>query len=366
MSFGIKMAPELRIGASRRAVRTAFGDKPSAIYLGSGRSASGPFAYWAGLSAQEHHPEAPATDRPIDLAALGAQIRGANRPAEIAAAARTEAALVIAHLELFPVPAAPVVAPPDNVDTKAVATELRSQALLGGGRRRTMARWRAGREAAGGTADEVAHRRDQAEGEYQATLKEASGRYEALVANEPEDVLGALEAAFERRESPAAPIDCYGDTASVVLCLPPISAVPKVKPVIPPKGKANLQPRTAAQRHGLYLRVVASAVVGVVRQTLATAPGLGEVRVLAVRPTSADQDTPPLEAVYAGCFDAQGVAGTEWADVDPLDEIAAVPGRLLNLTHDDQVVAALDLGAEPEVASMVDTLSAALHPGPAA
>nr|MDQ2726221.1 hypothetical protein [Actinomycetota bacterium] len=299
-------------------------------------------------------------------AALGTEIRGANRPAEIAAAARTEAALVIAHLELFPVPAAPVVAPPDNVDTKAGATELRSQALLGGGRRRTMARWRAAREAAGGTADEVAHRRDQAEGEYQATLKEAAGRLEALVANEPEDVLGALEAAFERNESPAAPIDCYDDTASVALCLPPFSAVPELKPIIPPKGKATLRPRTAAECHDLYLRVLASAVVSVVRQTLATAPGLGQVRVLAVRPTGADRGAPPLEAVYAGSFDGRRVAGTVWEDVDPLDEITAVPGRLLNLTHEAQVVAALDLGTEPEVAAAVDILSAALHPGPAA
>nr|MDQ2725532.1 hypothetical protein [Actinomycetota bacterium] len=218
----------------------------------------------------------------------------------------------------------------------------------------------------GVTAGEVAQRREQAEGEYQATLKEAARRYEALVANEPEDVLGALEAGFERRENPAAAIDCDGDAASVVLRLPPFSAVPDSKPVVPRKGKATLQPRTDAERHGLYLRVLASGVVAAVRQTLATAPGLGHVRILAVRPTGAPQGARPLEAVYAGSFDARAVARTVWGEVDPVGEIAALPGRLLHLSSDDRVVAPLDLEAEPDVAAVVDTLIAALHPGPAA
>ncbi|MDQ2728539.1 MAG: hypothetical protein M3Y91_11900, partial [Actinomycetota bacterium] len=239
------------------------------------------------------------------------------------------------------------------------------QALLRVGRRGTGARRRAGRAAAGGTADEVAQRREHAEGEYQATLEEAGRRYEALVANEPEDVLGALEAAFERQESPAAAIDCEGDAASVVVRLPPLSAVPAAKPVIPRKGKATLQPRTDAERHGLYVSVLASSVVAVVRQTLAAAPGLGQVRVLAVRPTGALQGYHPLEAVYAGSFDAQTVARTVWTEVDAFDEIASVPGRLLRLAPDGPVVSGLDVGAEPHVVAVVDTLGLALYPGPA-
>ncbi|MDQ2728698.1 MAG: hypothetical protein M3Y91_12750, partial [Actinomycetota bacterium] len=126
MSFGIRVAPGLRISASRRALRTAFGAKPSAVHLGSGRSGSGPFSYWADISAGQHHPPGDETSRPVDLADLAAQIRDASRPAEIAEAARTEGALVTAHLGPYPVAAAPVVALPDTVDAKAVATELRS------------------------------------------------------------------------------------------------------------------------------------------------------------------------------------------------------------------------------------------------
>lgn len=360
MSFAIRVAPGLRIAASRRALRTAFGPQPSAVHLGSGRSGSGPFSYWAGVIAQQHHPEGGIGPGPLDLAALGAQIRGARRSREIAAAARTERAIVTAHLDAYPIIAAPVVAPPDAVDRKAVTTELRSQALL------RVGRWRAGREAAGVSAEEVAHRRAHAEGEYQATVQEAAGRYEALVANEPEDVLGALEAVFERRESPAAAIDCDGDAVSVVLRMPPVSAVPDAKPVVPRKGKATLRPRTAAERNVLYLRVLASGVIVLVRQTLATAPGLGQVRVLVVRSTGAAPDGRPLEAVYAGTFDAHSVAHTVWAEVDPVAMIAAIPGRLLYLVGDDGEVGVVDVAAEPDVAAVLDLLGAALHPGPAA
>ena len=365
MSFEIRMAAGLRIGPSRRALRTAIGAKPTSV-LGSARPGSGPFSYWAGIDTQEHHGQGQIADRPVDLAALGAQIRAAGRPAEIAEAAATETAIVSAHLVAYPVLAAAMVVAPDAVDSKAVTRELRSQALFRVGGRRGGARRGAGHDATSRTPGEVAQRQAHAEGEYQATRDEAATRYEALMANEPEDVLGALEAAFERSGSPAAAVDCEGDAASVVLRVPQLSAVPSSKPVIPRKGRASLQARSAAERHGLYLRALASGVVAVVRQTLATGPGLGQVRVLAVRPTGAGLGNPPLEAVYAGSFDARAVARTVWADVDPVEEIASVPGRLLRLTHDDQVVTALDLDAELEVAAVVNALAAALHPGPAA
>ncbi|MDQ6784036.1 MAG: hypothetical protein M3063_11460, partial [Actinomycetota bacterium] len=124
MSFGIRVAPGVRISASRRGLRTAFGTRPSAVSLGSGRSGSGPFSYWAGANAHEG-------SRPADLTTLASQIRSATRPADIAESARTEAALVAAHAQPHPVAASPLVAPPDAIDGKAVAAELRSQALLG-------------------------------------------------------------------------------------------------------------------------------------------------------------------------------------------------------------------------------------------
>ncbi|MDQ6838062.1 MAG: hypothetical protein M3137_06940 [Actinomycetota bacterium] len=366
MSFGIKVAPEVRISASRRGLRTGFGDRPAAVHLGSGRSGAGSFSYWAGISAREHHPQGRAANPPVALAALAAQIRDATRPPQIAEAARTEAAIVALHTEPYPAVVAPVVAPPHTVDDKAVATELRSQALLGAGRWRVRGRRQAGREASGAATEEVAQRQEQLEAEYQATRNEAVGRFDALMANEPEDVLGALEAFFERNEIPAGPIDCDGDVASVVLRLPAPSVVPDSKPVISRKGKPALQPRTGAERHQLYLGALASTVIAVVRQTLATAPALGGVRILVFRPTDAQQQGRPLEAVYVGSFDAGVVGRTAWADVDPVAEIAGVRGRLLCLSGGDRKVTAVDLADEPDVAALLDTLGAALHPGPAA
>ncbi|MDQ6784977.1 MAG: hypothetical protein M3063_16390, partial [Actinomycetota bacterium] len=241
----------------------------------------------------------------------------------------------------------------------------RSQALLGAGRWRPGARRRAGREAAGATPGEVAARHEHANSEYRATVEEAAGRYQALLANEIEDVLGALEAAFERRETPAAPIDCVGDAASVVLQLPPLSAVPDARPVVPRKGKATLQPRSDSERHGLYLSVLASNVLGLVRQSLATAPGLREIRVVAVRPSAALQSGHTLEAVYAGSFDAGEMSQVSWATIDPVSSVTGATGHLLRLAGDGEVVA-LDLGDEPELSAVLDALHAALNPGPGA
>lgn len=363
MTFQIRVAPGLRIAASQRGLRTGFGPRPTTVHLGSGRSGSGMFSYWASVTAREHHRCPAEPGRPPDLAALGSQIREARQPAQIAEAGRIEEAVTSTHLEEFPVIEAPEVAPPEDVEAKAVANELRSQALLGVGRWKVGARRQADRLATAATPDVVAERRRRADQEYQATRKEAESRFEALVANEPEAVLGALEAAFERRESPAAAIDCDGGTAAVVIRLAPFSAVPPTRSTTRRGSKPILEVRSEAERHALYLKVAASLVLAIVRQTLATAPGLVEVRILVVRPTTARQGRGPVEAVYAGCFRAATMAAMAWSEIDPVHELRRVPGHLLNL-GDEAQVRGLDLDEEPDLNAVIKTLQAALHPGP--
>ncbi|WP_331742487.1 hypothetical protein OG535_00290 [Kitasatospora sp. NBC_00085] len=265
------------------------------------------------------------------------------------------------HLEEFTPAAAPVLPTPPPIDATALRRTLREQA------REAIPWWRyQARSAARKQADErlpaalheetarLAH-------EHAAAQATAEAEWARLSSGDPTTVIEALEVAFEDNTSPAAPVDCTGAEATVVIAFPPSSVVPERKQARTPSGAPTLHKRTKTERNALYVAALSSAVLATVRETLAVAPSLKAVTILVVRrDPAASSPESYLAAVYAGRFTRERMTNVDWPHVDPVAELLIAPGAMLHRRGQAGDVLPLDLTAEPELGAVVMQLRADL------
>jgi hypothetical protein len=98
-----------------------------------------------------------------------------------------------------------------------------------------------------------------------------------------------------------------------------------------------------------------------VKEGLAVAPGLNEIRVLVVR-KDRDTATPQdfLGAIYAGRFPRERTNRLDWQRIDPIQELMIAPDALMHRRGSTGEILTLDLKDEPELASVVETLRGSL------
>lgn len=310
------------------------------------------FSYWSTVTARRHHMRG---GEPVpDLADLRLRLRPGVRGDALRDAHRLEEAITHAHLGDVPT-VGPANLDAEDVDDRAVTAELRSQALFGrGGKIRS--RRQARRLAIRATADVAGARRRRAATYQDADRLEADTAWDALVANEPAAVLGALEATFDLDDVPAAPVACAGETVTVIVSEPAADAIPDHKVSRSRRGRLTLTDRSEAEQAELALRLAASHVLAVVLRVAAAAPGIRDVRVLAVRPVPGRRE---VEAVYAGGFDVEDAE--RWLDPD-VDAVAEVRSAREGLLASTEGLRPLDLTDEPDIDRVVKEVGAALYP----
>src|SRR3954451_1078767 len=129
--------------------------------------------------------------------------------------------------------------------------------------------------------------------------------------------LGALEAALENSEAPAAAVDVEGDRVTVLMMCPDPALVPERKPSITPSGSPSLKKRTKTEFNELYLSAIASYVLATVKETFAVAPSLRQARLVALRhEPSAGMCADRLVALFAGTFTRDLMRGARWDAID--------------------------------------------------
>ena len=169
-----------------------------------------------------------------------------------------------------------------------------------------------------------------------------------LVANDPQRVLAEVEDAFADNDAPAAPIDCEGDSLTLLMRFPhPDSIVPARHSSVTAGGRPTISGFTKTERNSLYLRALASHILATVREALATAPGIRETLILVVR----GDDPNTLEPIYAGRFDRsieRAIAPAE----DPVHVLDAARG-LLNIKGRTRELAPIDLADEPDIRALL-------------
>jgi hypothetical protein len=291
------------------------------------------------------------------VAAIERQVRANQRSQEIASVHQVEVSLTSLHLESFSQAAAPVVPHPALINVAVVIQELQVAAVVG------IPWWRVGvrreaRRQAVAQAPGVTAQRDAANAEWlRATQAQADAHWSSLIANDPDTVIAALEAAFEDNQSPAAPIDCAGASVTVLIMFPSIEVVPTGKPAITPGGKPTMHVRTKTERNRLYLVALGSTVLATAKEAFAVAPAVKEVRVVVVRK---DLDTPTprdyLAVIYAGHFLRDRIESLDWPRVDVVEELLIAPEALLIRRGSAKEVAPLDLKGQPGLRTLLTQL----------
>lgn len=361
MGFGVRIAPGVRISASSRGIRAGIGPRAARIHVGAGRtgfsSGVGPFTYYTSVGGSRRATRGGQSGGRASLTALERQERTAKRAQEIAEVRRIEQALVTLHLEHFPPAARPVLPAPSPPELPDVTRRLRAEERSGIPWWRVGQRRRARRRAAERAPDVAARQHAIALAEHASVQAEAEADWARLLANDSDTVISALEAAFEDNVSPAAPIDCAGVTATVVVLFATPDSVPERKPATTPSGRPTLHKRTKTERNRLYATALGSTVLATVREALAVAPGVKEIRVLVIRkdPAAPSPDL-YLTAVYAGRFPRDRVEGLDWPHIDPAEQLLLAPEALLRRRGAAGEIAPLDLTAEPDLNSVLDQL----------
>jgi len=121
---------------------------------------------------------------------------------------------------------------------------------------------KAARERARLAADEeIAERLRQSELERAAQQSEIDAAWQRLVHGDPETVLGALEAAFEDNEFPAASLDATEDHVYLIVTLPPTEGlVPERTLNETAAGNITVKKRTKTERNSTYMMMLISAM----------------------------------------------------------------------------------------------------------
>lgn len=375
MGFGIRIAPGVRISASKRGLRAGIGPRIARVHVGAGRvgvsSGLGPVTYYTGVGGKRRkHPTGdrePASRQPRpSLAQLERQAGQAQRNQEIAQLRELERSLLTLHLQEFPLAPPPVILQPTPVDAQEVNRRLRRESLTGISWWRLEQRREAKRRAAARLPQVVANEAARRQQEHDDLQAQADASFRKLVTNDPATVLATLEAAFEDNQSPAAGVNCTGATASIVILFGGSDSIPDRKVALTPSGKPTFHKRSKTEQEALYLAALSSTVLATLKEGFACAPGLEKMVVLVVRPNStAARERLGLEAIYIGTFDRQQLAQLYWPSVDCVEQLLSPADAKISRRGRTSRVEALDLNDEPDVARVMKTLRESLSSTPA-
>ena len=187
----------------------------------------------------------------------------------------------------------------------------------------------------------------------------------ALLANDSDAVLEALEAAFADNEAPAAAVNCVGAEVVAVMMAPALDLIPDQTPALTPTGKPTLKRRTQRERNDLYVAHIASNVLATAKEALAAAPALEAVTILVVRrEQAAGLLADRAAALFCGTFPRRLLETARWDRMDLTRVLDEVPEGLFVRKGRSGDVQPLDLGKEPEIAQVLAQVNAGLRAAP--
>lgn len=344
MGFGLKLAPGIRISASSRGIRAGVGPRAARAHVGSGgvglSSGIGPLSLFTGTGSR-------GGSRAQSTSTAGGNSR---RDQEIAAVIEADKRLVRwmnLHVEDFPSPTRPI-APTPPLEKKA-RRKARSGALTA-----PFKLTAAQRAASAAEAKAVLHQaiRDQTK----TRLREQSvldKEWNRFVSNDPDLVLPRLEAAFEDNDAPAAAVGCEAATAYVVVRWWPLSQlVADRKFARTPSGRPTHHKRSIKERNSCYLTALSSCVLATAKETLAVAPGLDEVSIVAVR---GDRDSKRggtyLSAIAAATVRRKDVSGVAWPTIQPNILLRSLRGTRMMVRERTREIERLPVEHDPNFAT---------------
>ena len=205
--------------------------------------------------------------------------------------------------------------------------------------------------------EDALQKRQELELAWQEQQATADRTWALLLDNDPETVIGVVDAAYEDNECAAAPIDVAGATLTVAMVMPPIDFVPELMAGTTPTRKISVKKRSKTARNELYAESLASHAIATVREAFAVAPSVDRVKLLVVTRGGPLNALAPL---YAGTVERQHAEGVTWSQTNVLPFLVGRDDALINLTGRTNEVAAVDLSGEPDLADVLSRIDSDL------
>lgn len=354
-----KVAPGVRITASRSGVRTSVGGKGAKVTFGGSRP-----AYISGGVGPVR------AGGYVSSGSRGSATRSAPAPrpevmSEAQQIAASEYQLQSLHLAEFPMGAPHGVVRPEPIDVSQLTSLRVREAVAHISRFKRSERAQA-KAVASQLAREEAERYEREVDAWFARESQAAEReWSARVVGDPDAVIKALDGVFADNASPATCVDAGTDDgrrfATCVVVCDPQSSMPQRKVSTTPTGRLSIKARTKTEIAELYARHVASTVIAVVKEALATSPATEEVNVVALRrdpgaATPADYVAP----IYVGTFDRDSCTLYDWSQVDVVEMLLRADGALLVRKGAAKELAAVDISADATLINLVNTFARAM------
>lgn len=359
MSFYFKIAPGVRVRASRGGLRTSIGPRAARVHIGGGyrtgvSTGAGPFTLYRNIGGRRRT----SGSSHATVAARQRQLAQAAKLGEARQLANAFQHILELHRGEFP-PVQPPVAPdPDPLDESAIRTRHEREALSGISIFRRAERRRTKQEAANAAEAEIAAQRIRAQADRDRTQAELDKHWDALCSNEPDVVLVTLAEAFEDNETPAAAVSVTGDQVALVVLVPGMGVVPERIPGHTQAGNLSITKLSKTNRNGFYNLVVCGHLLATVREAFAVAPGIKSIRAAVIRLSERDAyGRRRPECLLAAQFAREAMDGVLWGQADAgriVNDVST--GLLIHQTGQAQELKPLNLQNEPELRAMLDVI----------
>ncbi len=353
MPFSLKLAPGVPIEASRDGLHTNLGPRARRVYVGqefANRAIPAtPLTFYIPTKAGRKHPSysapqlPPAADKAQQAQALATAIEGIRK----------------LHHQDFPPIQRRVVPQPPRPDHAAILSRRMNDALARVSIYRRSTRKAAKAAAMLATQMECNEREAANQAQYVAVQQEIDQLWQRLITNDPDVVLAVLSHAFQTSGANAAPLGVWDAEAQMTLLAPDPAALPERHPTTTAAGNLSLKKFTKGEIADLYRQLVAGLVLATVKEGFAVAPGITDIRIVALRATPADPyGKIHPESILAAHIPRAALNGVQWTRVDALSVVNKISSELLTRTAGpSKGFAPLDLKAEPDIARLIQVIT---------
>jgi hypothetical protein len=169
--------------------------------------------------------------------------------------------------------------------------------------------------------------------QHVAVQQEIDQLWQRLITNDPDVVLAVLSHVFPNSTANAAPLGVWDAQAQVALLVPDPAALPERHPTTTAAGNLSLKKFTKGETSDLYKQLVAGLVLATAKEAFAAAPGVTDIRILALRGTPADAyGKVRPEAILAAQIHRAALNGVQWTKADALSILNEISSELLTRT----------------------------------
>lgn len=356
--FSVRVAKGVRISASSRGLRAHVGPRGARVHVGGGRpgvsTGAGPFTYYTGLGSSSRSRSSSRGGVPSRT-----QMAQAEKEQEYRRLSRLIQSILDVHRAQFVQAKKPSAPPSQPVDVAAFVS-VRQKELL-----KDVPFWKlSDRKAAKRQASELAQEDAEKEERQRASDRDARQReldeaWEQLVSNHPSTVIDVIDDAFEDNKAPAAPVNVEGSTLSLVMLAPGRDEIPDMKPAVTPGGKPTVKKMTKAEFADGYLTLITGHLLATIKEAIAVAPGVTDVKAVVVRRTEPDvYGNEQMEALLAGTYARSNLERVDWKDAEAPQIVEQAADSLMwDLRGRPPELKPLSLDKEPELKRFIDVLS---------